>query len=944
MNARINSWWLFVYLLLYCSVPFSGQAQDAEKTIKTITVVSDDNYPPYIFRDLKGDIQGILVDEWKLWEKKTGIKVNLIAMDWSKAQESILKGQADVIDTLFFTEERARQYDFTKPYATIDVPVFFHKNLGGIVDIASLQGFTIGVKAGDACVEVLKEQGITSLQEYNSYEAIVKAAVNHQIKVFSIDKPPALYYLYKMNFENEFCYSLNLYTGKFHRAVIKGRTDILKMVEDGFTLITKREHNAIEKKWMGEPITRPEYLRYVLFSFLLAGLIFLMLVFFNITLRKKVRSKTSELQDLVNQLRVSEGKYRLLIENQKDMFVKFDPKGRLQFVSPSCCNTFGKTQEELLGKKFIPLIHEDDRKVVAEAIASVFKPPYSAQIEERAMTKKGWRWLEWHNTAILNKDNEVEAIVAVGRDIHERKQAETALKKSEKQFQDLFNSINDLIYTQDLEGRFTSANPAMQRLFGYNMDEFVGHSAADFMEPELQADFKSLYLEVIKKKGHHEGISCYFKKNKEKIYIEYKSSLVKPDDGKPYISGIGRDVTEKVLSKKKFRKLQEQIAQSQKMESIGTLAGGIAHDFNNILFPIVGYTEMLLEDMPENSPFRASLYEIYTGALRARDLVKQILTFSRQENSDLKLVKIQPVIKEALRLIRSTIPTTIEIRQDIQADCGVIKADPTQIHQIVMNLATNAYHAMEETGGELKVSLKKVELGEPDLINPDMVTGVYACLIVSDTGKGLDKSLTQKIFDPFFTTKEKGKGTGMGLSVVHGIVKSMRGAIQAYSEPGKGTEFKVYFPIEKSCLEKQDTQTNGSIQNVTEQILLVDDEEDIITMEKQMLERLGYKVTSRTSSIEALEAFRISPDKFDIVITDMAMPNMSGDKLSAELLKIRPDIPVLLCTGFSETMSEKKMASLGINTGFLLKPIVMKDLSQKVREALDKNKAKKTGC
>ena len=310
----------------------------------------------------------------------------------------------------------------------------------------------------------------------------------------------------------------------------------------------------------------------------------------------------------------------------------------------------------------------------------------------------------------------------------------------------------------------------------------------------------------------------------------------------------------------------------------------------------------------------------------------------------MKLVKIQPVIKEALRLIRSTIPTTIEIRQDIQADCGVIKADPTQIHQIVMNLATNAYHAMEETGGKLKVSLKNVELGELDLINPDMVPGVYACLIVSDTGKGLDKSLTQKIFDPFFTTKEKGKGTGMGLSVVHGIVKSMRGAVQAYSEPGKGTEFKVYFPIEKSCLEKQDTQTNGSIQNGTEQILLVDDEEDIITMEKQMLERLGYKVTSRTSSIEALEAFRISPDKFDIVITDMAMPNMSGDKLSAELLKIRPDIPVLLCTGFSETMSEKKMASLGINTGFLLKPIVMKDLSQKVREALDKNKAKKTGC
>ena len=242
-------------MLLYFFVPFSGQAQDAGKTIQTITVVSDDNYPPYIFRDFNGDIQGILVDEWKLWEKKTGIKVNLIAMDWGKAQEYFLKGQADVIDTIFFTEKRAMQYDFTKPYATIDVPVFFHKNLGGIVDIESLQGFTIGVKKGDACIEVLKKHGITSLQEYDSYEAIVKAAKDHQIKVFSIDKPPALYYLYKMNLEDEFRYSLNLYTGKFHRAVIKGRTDILKIVEDGFSLITKKEHNAIEKNGWGNPLS-----------------------------------------------------------------------------------------------------------------------------------------------------------------------------------------------------------------------------------------------------------------------------------------------------------------------------------------------------------------------------------------------------------------------------------------------------------------------------------------------------------------------------------------------------------------------------------------------------------------------------------------------------------------------------------------------------------------
>ena len=243
---------------------------------------------------------------------------------------------------------------------------------------------------------------------------------------------------------------------------------------------------------------------------------------------------------------------------------------------------------------------------------------------------------------------------------------------------------------------------------------------------------------------------------------------------------------------------------------------------------------------------------------------------------------------------------------------------------------------MEETGGELKISLKEVQVGEYDLVTPDMESGSYACLTVTDTGIGMDKVVIEKIFDPFFTTKEQGKGTGMGLSVVHGIVKRMGGVVQAYSEPGKGSNFHVYFPVEKSSFKKINIQTKEIIQGGAEKILLVDDEEAIVTMEKEMLEQLGYQVTSRTSSIEALEVFCANPDNFDLVITDMAMPNMPGDKLAVELTRIRPDIPLLLCTGFSETMSEEKAASIGIK-GFLFKPIVMKDFAQKIREVLDEN-------
>jgi signal transduction histidine kinase len=393
------------------------------------------------------------------------------------------------------------------------------------------------------------------------------------------------------------------------------------------------------------------------------------------------------------------------------------------------------------------------------------------------------------------------------------------------------------------------------------------------------------------------------------------------------------DITQRKRAEQERQRLESQLHQSQKMESIGTLAGGIAHDFNNILFPVMGFTEMLLEDTPEDDPIRDSLEQIYNGTLRAKDLVQQILTFARQKDGEFKLMQMQPMVKEAIKLIRSTIPTTIGIQQNIQTDCRPIKADPTQIHQIVMNLATNAYHAMEEKGGKLTILLNEMEFTEDDLVSLDISSGVYACLTIQDTGRGMNKALTQKIFDPFFTTKGKDKGTGMGLSVVHGIVKNMSGAIRVYSEPGKGTQFNIYLPVVQTRSEQQLTDITEPIQTGTEHILLVDDEVTIVEMEQAMLERLGYKVTTRSSSIDALEAFRANPDKFDLIITDMAMPNMAGDKLSVEINQIRPDIPILLCTGFSEIISEEKAKSLGIN-GFLLKPVISRDLSQKIRDVL----------
>jgi len=370
------------------------------------------------------------------------------------------------------------------------------------------------------------------------------------------------------------------------------------------------------------------------------------------------------------------------------------------------------------------------------------------------------------------------------------------------------------------------------------------------------------------------------------------------------------------------------------MESIGTLAGGIAHDFNNILYSIIGYTELALDDTEKETQLHDNLQELLVAAHRARDLVKQILTFSRQADRKLKPLKIQLVVREALKLIRSSLPSTIEIHQKISNTCGLVMADATQIHQVAMNLLTNAYHAMEHEGGKLGVTLKEVDLDVDDLKDPGMLAGSYVCLTVEDTGAGIDEYVIDRIFEPYFSTKEKDKGTGLGLAMVHGIVKSYGGNIRVYSEPGKGTAFHVYLPVIQTQAETKETRIISPVEGGKERILIVDDEEQIVRMTQQMLKRLGYHVTARTSSIEALEAFRATPDKFDLVITDMTMPNMTGVHLTQKLIEIKSGIPVIICTGFSEKISEHKASIMGIR-GYVMKPVVRSELAKKIREVLE---------
>ncbi len=392
------------------------------------------------------------------------------------------------------------------------------------------------------------------------------------------------------------------------------------------------------------------------------------------------------------------------------------------------------------------------------------------------------------------------------------------------------------------------------------------------------------------------------------------------------------------LQQARFIHERDQAAESlhhvQRLESIGTLAGGIAHDFNNILFPIMGYVEMMIENAPEGGRERRNLEKILEGAIRARELVRQILTFSRQTGEEIQPVRMQLILKEAFKLARSTLPSTIAIRHRIDEGCKPVMADPTQIHQVIMNLITNAYHAMHETGGELDIQLETIEAGPALSEAASLPPGLYARLTVADTGPGIPESLLDRIFEPYYTTKPKDQGTGLGLSVVYGIVKNRGGAVQVENRPGGGAVFSVFLPVKETKADARAAPATTDIPGGTEHLLMVDDEPLVVDMAKAMLERLGYRVTPETDSKAALETFRAHPDRFDLVVTDMTMPGMTGVQLAGRLREIRPDVKIVICTGFSHLMDEKKAAGYGIQ-GYILKPVVKSEMASVVRKALD---------
>jgi two-component system cell cycle sensor histidine kinase/response regulator CckA len=631
----------------------------------------------------------------------------------------------------------------------------------------------------------------------------------------------------------------------------------------------------------------------------------------------------------------SEEKYRILVENQSDLVIKVDLEGRFQFVSPSYCRLFGKTEQELLGQPFLSLVHVEDREAAANLLKQVLDPPHTAQIEQRADTNLGWRWLSWVHTAVLDEAGKAVEIIGVGRDVSERRKALQALLESEEKYRTLTQNMQDVVFLVQ-DGVIKHINDRIVRMAGFTAQELIGQNFLDLIAPEYREtvaerhlrriageDVPSEYeMEILAKDGGHVLVNSYVS------MVNYEGGLA--------AMGTFKDITEIKRAEEEKARLQAQLQHAQKMEAIGTLASGIAHDFNNILQGVRGYLKLL--ELNAGKPDRILDYakDIDGAVARATDLIQRMLAFGRKLEPELSLTDLNQVVKQAFKLLERTIPKMITIETELSPALKPIKGDPNQLEQIIINLANNAADAMPQ-GGRLLIQTENAFLDQVYCQQHlDAKPGEYVSFTISDTGCGMDQDILSKIFDPFFTTKEVGRGSGLGLSIVYGIVQSHGGQLSCYSEKEVGSTFRIHLPVsgEQAVEALGKSEVPQEAVGGDETILVVDDEPVILDVVKEALTFFGYTVVTAQSGEEALQIHSQGAYCIDLTILDVGMPGMGGIKCLRELKARQPEAKVLVASGYSLDERLKDIRSQGA-AGFLAKPYRTEELLAAVRNVLD---------
>lgn len=640
-------------------------------------------------------------------------------------------------------------------------------------------------------------------------------------------------------------------------------------------------------------------------------------------------------------LQASEERYRRIVETAEEGIWLVDREWKTSFVNVRMEQMLGCRPGEMLGRHLLEFMDEEGALAAREYMGR--REDGVREGHEFSFVRKDGTelWALVSASPLPDESGAFSGALAMVTDITERKRAEEALRVSEERLRLAHKATNDVIWDWDVVQNAQHWNETGGAVFGWTDIVESPQTAAwwvDRVHPEDRQRVQDGFFAAVNDPGADRWHDEYRFRKADGAYAEVidRGYVLRDEQGKATrMIGAMLDITERKQAAEERRRFETHLRQAQKMEAIGTLAGGIAHDFNNVLSAIIGFTELSFGKAPQGSPLQADLQQVLLAADRAKDLVKQILTFSRQSEQVARPVQILPLLKEALKFLRASIPSTIAIRQHLKTSSeSTVLADPTQIHQVIMNLCTNASYAMRERGGTLEVELSEVVISENDdpSAYPGMAPGNYLRLRVSDTGCGVDEETLQRIFDPFFTTKPREEGTGMGLAVVYGIVEACGGGITVRSKPGEGSHFYLYFPKAPSLIPKR-LSDQKEVPRGKGLILFVDDEAALVRLGEKMLQSLGYTVVAESSSVQALALFRSKPDEFDLLITDYTMPQMTGLDLIKQIRQIRADLPVILCSGHTDFLDSMSISDLGVQE-LIRKPINRRTMAEAVSRFL----------
>ena len=899
---------------------------------KVLIVGSEQEYPPFATGMTDETAGGFTVDLWKAVAAETGLDYTLRVQPFHQVLNNFKTGKIDLLINLAISDERDQFADFTVPHVIVHGAIFVRKGETSIRSEDDFDGKSIIVLKADlahdyAIARGWEKQLVTV--DTNAEGMQLLASGKHDAML--LGKLTGMQTLQKTGLSNIVALPVKAgFSQKFAFAVPAGESRLLAIINEALAL-TKANgtYDKLYEQWFG--IYEPKEVGWrdvwhyivpiVVLLFLSAGYFF-----YHWKIEREASAR----------------RYRDLYDNAPTMFLSVEPeKGVVIDCNKTLLDMTGYSREEVVGHPVFGLYHPNCADIAKASFQSFLtnKKVHNVELQLRCLDDRRVDVI-LNSSAVCDKKGTILYSRSTLHDITEQKQAEERLRESEEKFRTLADTSPLAIYMcSGIEQTAEYVNPTFVKLFGYTIDEvptvekwwplaypdedyrnLITNEWQEKVERAIEANSQIEPMEVV--------VTC--KDGSIKNILWGFSAIGKQN------WAIGLDLTERKQAESAKENLERTLHQSHKMEAIGTLAGGIAHDFNNLLSIISSNVDVIQSKQHAGNGSDENFEHVKKAVSRGADLIRQILSFSRHGNPELKPVQLSIAVDETLRLIRSTIPSTVEILKTIDDGNFVVNADATQLQQVFINLCTNAVYAMGEKG-LLRINLEEADLTADELLSSrNLKAGSYAKLSIGDTGVGINEEIIDRIFDPFFTTKDIGDGTGMGLSLVHGIVKDHGGFISVDSRLGEGTTFNIYFPAFTEIVTEQEAIAPKLLPTGNERILFVDDEECIAYSCNELLKCQGYKVTSVTSSVDALDIFKKRPEEFDLVFTDQTMPEMSGAELAIELLKIRADIPIILCSGYSAMVSEEDAKRMGIRE-FCMKPMGMEQLANVARRVLDES-------